>query len=135
MPRHVSIPPLSRRGFFLTASAATAAGYTLAAGPVRADAIHTESAGLTVGDAKVKVRTVPHVGITNGYRIEMGGAVVAYISDHQQPMDGGMEVPDHVVELPPCRRLALAGANLPEQAVVRVAVDPDPHPHGRYQDL
>ena len=49
------VDPLSRRGFFLTASAATAAGYTLAAGPVRADAIHTESAGLTVGDAKVKV--------------------------------------------------------------------------------
>ena len=49
------VDPLSRRGFFLAASAATAAGYTLAAGPVRADAIHTDSAGLTVGDAKVKV--------------------------------------------------------------------------------
>src|SRR5947209_16856203 len=49
------VGPLWRRGFFLTASAATAAGYTLAAGPVRADAIHTDSAGLTVGDAKVKV--------------------------------------------------------------------------------
>jgi carboxymethylenebutenolidase len=49
------VDPLSRRGFFLTASAATAAGYTLAAGPVRADAIHTDSAGLTVGDAKIKV--------------------------------------------------------------------------------
>jgi Dienelactone hydrolase and related enzymes len=43
------VDPLSRRGFFLTASAATAAG------PVRADAIHTDSAGLTVGDAKIKV--------------------------------------------------------------------------------
>src|SRR5437588_7728876 len=49
------VDPLSRLGFFLTASAATAAGYTLAAGPVRADAIHTDSAGLTAGDAKVKV--------------------------------------------------------------------------------
>src|SRR3989440_11058605 len=49
------VDPLSRRGFFLTASAATAAGYTLAAGPVRADAIHTDSSGLTAGDAKVKV--------------------------------------------------------------------------------
>ena len=48
---------------------------------------------IAVGDAKVKVRSVPHVGLTNGYRIEMGGAVVAYISDHQQPMDGGMESP------------------------------------------
>ena len=49
------VDPLSRRRFFLTASAAAAAGYTLAAGPVRADAIHTETSGLTVGDAKVKV--------------------------------------------------------------------------------
>ena len=49
------VDPLSRRGFFLTASAATAAGYTLAAGPVRADAIQTDSAGLTTGEAKVKV--------------------------------------------------------------------------------
>src|ERR1700724_4114799 len=49
------VDPLSRRGFFLTASAAAAAGYTLAAGPVRADAITTDTTGLTVGDAKVKV--------------------------------------------------------------------------------
>src|SRR6266496_5686278 len=48
-------PDLSRRGFFLTASAAAAAGYTLAAGPVRADAIHTDTTGLAVGEAKVKV--------------------------------------------------------------------------------
>jgi carboxymethylenebutenolidase len=49
------VDPLSRRGFFLAASAATAAGYTLAAGPVRADAIHNDSAGLTASEAKVKV--------------------------------------------------------------------------------
>ena len=47
-------PPLSRRGF-MTASAAAAAGYTLAAGPVRADVIHTGTEGLTAGDAKIKV--------------------------------------------------------------------------------
>ena len=46
--------PFSRRGF-MTASAAVTAGYTLAAGPVRADVITTDSAGLTVGDAKIKV--------------------------------------------------------------------------------
>ena len=39
----------------MTSSAAAAAGYTLAAGPVRADAIKTDTNGLTVGDAKVKV--------------------------------------------------------------------------------
>jgi len=49
------VPPLSRRGFFMTASAATAAGYTLAAGPVRAQAIKTDTTGLTVGEAKAKV--------------------------------------------------------------------------------
>jgi carboxymethylenebutenolidase len=48
-------PDLSRRGFFMTASAATAAGYTLLAGPVRADVIKTDTAGLNAGEAKVKV--------------------------------------------------------------------------------
>ena len=48
------MPPLSRRGFMST-SAAAAAGYTLAAGPVRADAIKTDTNGLTVGEGKVKV--------------------------------------------------------------------------------
>jgi carboxymethylenebutenolidase len=48
------MPPLSRRGFMST-TAAAAAGYTLAAGPVRADAIHTDSNGLHAGDAKIKV--------------------------------------------------------------------------------
>lgn len=47
-------PPLSRRGF-MTVSAAATAGYTLAAGPVRADVIKTETTGLTVGEAKIKV--------------------------------------------------------------------------------
>src|SRR6201982_2777455 len=44
----------SRRGF-LTASAAVTAGYTLAAGPVRADVIKTDTDGLTAGDVKIKV--------------------------------------------------------------------------------
>ena len=39
----------------MAASAAAAAGYTLAAGPVRADAIKTDTDGLTAGEAKVKV--------------------------------------------------------------------------------
>jgi carboxymethylenebutenolidase len=46
------IAPLSRRGF-MTTTAAAAAGYTLAAGPVRADVIKTDTAGLKAGDAKV----------------------------------------------------------------------------------
>ena len=48
------VAPLSRRGF-MTASAAVTAGYTLAAGPVRADVITTDNSGLTVGETKIKV--------------------------------------------------------------------------------
>jgi carboxymethylenebutenolidase len=48
------VAPFSRRGF-MTASAAVTAGYTLAAGPVRADAIKTDAGGLTAGDARIKV--------------------------------------------------------------------------------
>ena len=47
--------PVSRRGFFMTASAAAAAGYTLAAGPVRAQVVTTDTKGLKAGDATVKV--------------------------------------------------------------------------------
>ena len=46
--------PLSRRGF-MTATAASAAGYTLAAGDVRAEAITTDTTGLTDGMATVTV--------------------------------------------------------------------------------
>jgi carboxymethylenebutenolidase len=48
------MPPLSRRGF-MSSSAAAAAGYTLATGPVRADAIKTDTKGLDAGMTKIKV--------------------------------------------------------------------------------
>src|SRR5437879_4073124 len=48
------VAPFSRRGF-MTASAAVTAGYTLAAGPVRADVSKTDTDGLTAGGAKIKV--------------------------------------------------------------------------------
>ncbi len=48
------VAPFSRRGF-MTATAAAAAGYTLAAGPVRADVIKTDTTGITDGEAKIKV--------------------------------------------------------------------------------
>jgi ribonuclease BN (tRNA processing enzyme) len=47
----------------------------------------------------VKSRLVPHIGPTVGYRIEIGGASIAYISDHQQPYDGSFSLPDGVREL------------------------------------
>ena len=49
------VDPMSRRGFFMTATAAATAGYTLAAGPVSAQAITTDTTGLRVGEAKAKV--------------------------------------------------------------------------------
>jgi carboxymethylenebutenolidase len=48
------VAPVSRRGF-MSATAAVAAGYTLAAGPLRAEVITTDTNGLQAGDAKIKV--------------------------------------------------------------------------------
>ena len=53
---------------------------------------------VSVGSAKVLVRSVPHVGSTLGYRIEAGGRSVAYVSDHQQPGDS-RTIPESVLEL------------------------------------
>jgi phosphoribosyl 1,2-cyclic phosphodiesterase len=52
------------------------------------------------GRARVSVRDVPHTGATNGYRVEVDGVVIAYVSDHQQPPDGDPISPS-VLEL--CR--------------------------------
>ncbi|MEM7338640.1 MAG: MBL fold metallo-hydrolase [Actinomycetota bacterium] len=41
---------------------------------------------------------VPHVGPTIGFRIDHGDASLAFICDHQQPYDGSLEVPPHIVE-------------------------------------
>jgi phosphoribosyl 1,2-cyclic phosphodiesterase len=58
-----------------------------------------EDADVELNGAKVRARSVPHVGSTNGYRVEMGGASVAYLSDHQMPQDGSHSVSDEVLEL------------------------------------
>jgi phosphoribosyl 1,2-cyclic phosphodiesterase len=51
-----------------------------------------------VGSAKIKVRPVPHVGLTVGYRIDWGGTSIAYVSDHQAPI-GLDTVADSVLDL------------------------------------
>ncbi len=58
----------------------------------------TSDACFAVGSATVNVFPVTHVGPTNGYRIDAGGASVAYISDFQQPLDGSLEVSEVVTE-------------------------------------
>jgi ribonuclease BN (tRNA processing enzyme) len=57
-----------------------------------------EDDDLAIGNAKVKVRPVPHCGPTVGYRIEWDGATLVYISDHQAPysLEG---IADSVLEL------------------------------------
>lgn len=52
-----------------------------------------------LGEAKVRAAYVPHIGATFGYRVELDGATVVYISDHQQPLDGGMDIAPEVLEL------------------------------------
>lgn len=60
---------------------------------------HTnDEADLAIGNAKVRVRPVPHTGPTVGYRVEWDGATVTYISDHQAPLDLAT-VADGVLEL------------------------------------
>ena len=61
--------------------------------------LDVENGEVEVGEAKVMVRRVPHVGGTNGYRVTWGGASVAYISDHQQPPGRPDHVDDAVLEL------------------------------------
>ena len=53
----------------------------------------------TIDGYRIRSRSVPHIGPTVGYRIELGDVSVAYISDHQQPTDGTFRVPDGVREL------------------------------------
>jgi phosphoribosyl 1,2-cyclic phosphodiesterase len=58
-----------------------------------------ENDSFMVDDFHVISRSVPHNGPTVGYRIEIGGKSIAYISDHQQPLDGSFALPDGVREL------------------------------------
>lgn len=59
----------------------------------------TESTNRTfaVGSASITAFPVPHVGATNGYRIDSGLGSVAYLPDHQQPTLDPNVVPADVV--------------------------------------
>ena len=74
--------------------------------PVTLDAFPGEFVFHELGDSefaidgyRVTSRLVPHIGSTVGYRIEIGDVVVAYVSDHQQPVDGSFALPDGVRDL------------------------------------
>ncbi len=51
-----------------------------------------------VGTVKVRARSVPHPGHTLGYRLEADGRVLAYVPDHQAPLDR-RRLSDGVLEL------------------------------------
>lgn len=53
-----------------------------------------------IGGARVVARSVPHLGRTYAFRVQVGdGPVVVYLPDHQQPLDGSLYVDPGVVEL------------------------------------
>jgi phosphoribosyl 1,2-cyclic phosphodiesterase len=51
------------------------------------DFVEVDDDDLAIGPAKVRVRRIPHVGTNLGFRIEVDGVSVAYLSDHQQSDD------------------------------------------------
>jgi phosphoribosyl 1,2-cyclic phosphodiesterase len=53
----------------------------------------------SIGEIAVKSRLIPHVGNTLGYRLEVGGSSVAYLSDHQQPGVDVYQATDNALEL------------------------------------
>ncbi len=53
---------------------------------------------LEVSGIKVRARRVPHPGHTLGFRLEAGGRCVAYVPDHQAPLDR-TAVPEPVLDL------------------------------------
>lgn len=54
-----------------------------------------------LGDTDVMARPVPHTGTTAGFRVTRNGVSVAYIPDHQEPIDDPTHVAPSVLEL--CR--------------------------------
>jgi ribonuclease BN (tRNA processing enzyme) len=50
-------------------------------------AIDTRDEDFSIGTAKVMARLIPHSGATLGYRIEAEGRTMAYLPDHQAPLD------------------------------------------------
>ena len=49
--------------------------------------------------AQIMARPVPHTGTTAGFRVTRNGVSVAYVPDHQQPLDDATVVAPSVLEL------------------------------------
>ena len=96
MDRQAELPPIARRTFVTT----LVAGFTLAAGPVRADAIVTDANGLDAGTVDVIVSD----GKIPAYRARPAGKTGAPVVLVVQEIFG---VHEHIKDL--CRRLAHTG--------------------------
>ncbi len=77
------------------------------------------SGEFAIGSIRVKFRPVEHIGHTLGFRIEVGGQVLAYLSDHQAPLDLCSMEPN-VLELCDGADLLLHDAQYTEQEFGRV---------------
>lgn len=67
--------------------------------PGKVEFIDLPPSSIEIGRATVTAAEVPHVGVTNGYRVEVDGVSVAYISDHQQPAVDDHSVAESVLDL------------------------------------
>lgn len=74
--------------------------------PVRSDQLpasvsfrDVRSESFSVAEAEVLARPVPHTGLTVGYRIAIDDVIIAYVPDHQQPLDDPLWVAPEVLEL------------------------------------
>jgi phosphoribosyl 1,2-cyclic phosphodiesterase len=67
--------------------------------PSRIQMLDCPEGRFKIGSAEVLARRIPHIGPTHGYRVEWGGATVAYLPDHQQPLDGSNAIPEAALEL------------------------------------
>ncbi len=63
------------------------------------------SSDFEVGDVEIISRPIPHSGVTVGYRMTWNGSSIAYLSDHQMPLDGSYSVTRGALEL--CRGVDL----------------------------
>lgn len=63
--------------------------------------VDTLDADFSIGQTAVMARSIPHTGPTAGFRIERNGVSIAYLPDHQEPIDDKTYVAPGALEL--CR--------------------------------
>lgn len=88
--------------------------------PGRVEFHEVGDSSFRIGDVEVTSRIIPHVGLTVGYRLDWAGRSVAYLSDHQMPVDGSFWATPGVYDL--CRGVDLLihdAQYTPEEFVVK----------------